>query len=142
MPFGFLADFHANQGVGARYQSRDRIWRGVAQAPGSGPGPLPANNTAVFLDVYVWRHLLALSRLRAETTNSGPDYFVRYFRSRFRPHLHSYFSSQNVPSVALEEVKVDFANGNETFQTAANFRVDYLVTIAALLSELTWLYAW
>lgn len=132
--FGFLLDQHANQGVGSRYMSRDRIWRGVS-APGT-EGSFPTNYRSLWADWLFWRYTGQLGTLRAAT--GGPDLFIRYLRSRFRPHLHSYFSSQGIVSIAMEEVKVDAAEGRETISTACDFRTDATIAAAIVATESFW----
>lgn len=136
VPFGYLQDQHANVGVGARYQSRDRVWRTVANNV-STPLPTDTGYLSIYLDWYIWRMALAAAAVRVRD-HGGPDYYVRYLRSRFRPHLHSYFSSQGVVSMATEEVKVAEALGRETFQTACNYRLDYVLAAAAACTSSFW----
>ncbi len=139
--FGFLMDQHANQGVGKRYQSRDRVWRNTTQDPSSSKSGelLPGSYLSVYLDFYTWRAAQAVSKVRADAASGTFDYAISYRRSRFRPHLHSYFSSQGVPSIATEEVKVaDAFNNLETFSSAANFRLDYTIAAAAMVTSTNW----
>jgi len=139
--FSFLVDAHADQGVGARYQSRDRIWRGITNTPSEFPKDLtnliPNSYLTVYIDFYTWRTASALMAKRVKE-EGGPDRGIRYFRSRFRPHLHSYFSSQGITSIAFEETKVAAAGGRETYQSAANYRMDYLIAIAACITSDNW----
>lgn len=134
---GALLDLHANQGVGARYQSRDRIWREITEGPGEG-GEVPNSFLTAQLDHYIW-HIhgaFATERVRKE---GAVENYVRYFRSRFRPHLHSYFSSLGVFSVVIEEVKVDSAEfDRETYGSACNYRLDYILAMAAGITTDNW----
>ncbi len=134
--FGFFMDIHANQGTGARYQSRDRIFRGITNASYSG-AVIPTDRLTWHLDWYIRQTMQVLTRERA-LNFGGPDLFIRYLRSRFRPHMHAYFSSQGLYSMAIEELKVDSANGFETFASAANYRLDYILTAAALSTSSFW----
>lgn len=142
--FGFLMDQHANQGVGKRYQSRDRIWRGPTQGPASDKdlnNAIPGSYLTVYIDFYTWRSVKALTKIRANENEGAFDYDVSYRRSRFRPHLHSYFSSQAIPSIAIEEVKVDNAFNNlETYASAADFRLDYTLSCAAMVTSDFWVW--
>lgn len=137
--FGAMMDFHANQGVGSRYQSRDRIYREILFGPGEG-GTVPESWLTVPLDYYIWQIHKSFSTARtlADPGAIGGDLFVRYFRSRFRPHLHSYYSSLGVFSFVIEEVKVDNAGGRETYASANNFRIDYTLAAAAAITTDNW----
>jgi len=141
-PFGFLMDQHANEGVGKRYQSRDRIWRSISEGPADAKNAevLPGGYLSVYFDYYLWRSAMALTKIR-EREENGPDRAIAYLRSRFRPHLHSYFSSLGIPSIAIEEVKVDESFNNlETFSSAANFRLDYTIAAAAIATSSNWIW--
>lgn len=137
--FGALMDFHANQGVGARYQTRDRIYREVLYGPDGG-GEVPDNFLTIPLDFYTWQihRSFATARSIANPGAIGTGLFVRYFRSRFRPHLHSYYSSLGVFSFAIEEVKVAVAGGRETVASACNYRLDYTLAVAAAITTDNW----
>ena len=134
--FGLMMDIHANRGTGARYQSRDRIFRGITGTAYDGAS-IPTDRLTWHLDWYLRQTVQALARERALSAN-GPDLFIRYLRSRFRPHMHAYFSSQDVFSCAIEELKVADANGFETYASAANFRMDYILTAAAMVTSSFW----
>lgn len=136
VPKGILIDFHANEGTGARYTSRDRIWRDITN-PTYGSATLPTDRLTSHIEWHIWRTVLSLSTLRARTAE-GPDLWVRYLRSRFRPHLHAYHSSIGWVSIAVEELKVDSANGFETFKTASDYRVDYVLSVAQMATEANW----
>lgn len=133
--YGFLFDMHANKGPGARYQSRDRNW---AQMDGSQPWPVLSGSEMEFdFQIHVWKIANALQTIRVREEGM-PDNFTRLYHSRFNPHLHSYFSSQGCPSMISEDVKVPFANGNETYQSACNFRLDYILAAAAVCTSSWW----
>jgi hypothetical protein len=136
VPKGVFMDFHANQGTGTRYQSRDRIWREISDAA-FGTADIPNGRITQYIDWWVWRTLMSLSTKR-QLENGGPELWVRYLRSRFRPHMHAYHSSIGWSSLACEELKVIAANGFETFATAANFRMDYILTLAQLATSQNW----
>jgi hypothetical protein len=137
--FGVVIDFHANRGVGARYQSRDRIYREVLFGPGEG-GEVPDNFLTISLDWYIWQIHKSFSTVRtlANPSVPGSDLFVRYFRSRFRPHLHAFMSSLGIFSLAVEEVKVADAGGRETIASACNYRLDYTLAVAAAVTADNW----
>lgn len=134
--FGFLMDLHSNDGVLSRYQARDRVWRGITGTP-ENPLPIPGGHLEVFLDFYVARIQQALVNVRART-QGGPDFFSRPLRTRFTPRLHQFFSSQGVPSMEVSDVKTGASNGQETFQTASNFRMDYIIAAAAAVTANKW----
>jgi hypothetical protein len=137
--FGFVMDLHSNQGVGKRYQSRDRIWREIDSPPGVVPpgGIIPDSYIATYIDLYIWRMVSMLTAKRVRD-HGGPDYAISYRRSRFRPHMHAYFSSIGIPTIAVEELKVANAGGRETYATAADYRVDYILGSAALATSDFW----
>jgi len=135
--FGFLLDQHADRGVGARYMSRDRIWRQLALAPGVA-GEVPNNWRTLWLDWIIWRYVGHVTHIRARDAG-GFDNYCRYYRSRFRPHLHSYFSSLGVMSMAMEDEKVSDAGGRETVASACNFRLDATLAAAICCTESLWI---
>jgi hypothetical protein len=136
--FGALFDFHATEsGVGSRYQSRDRIWREILYGPGDG-GYVPDNYLTYYLDHYLWRIHRAVSTKRY-LEYGGPDRFVRYQRSRFYPHFHSYFSSLGTFSVIAEEVKFQGAkNDSETVAQSCNYRLDYITSFCKAITLANW----
>lgn len=136
IPLSVMFDFHANTGPGARYQSRDRIWRGISE-PAFGTTDLPNGRLSSYADWNFWRTMQALATLRARD-HGGPDLYIRYLRSRFRPHMHAYYGSINYLSFAVEEMKVATANGFETYATASNYRLDYILTIAQMITSSNW----
>lgn len=136
VPKGALLDFHANQGTGARYQSRDRIWREISDSS-YGTVDIPNGRITQYIDWWIWRTMMSLSTKR-QLENGGPELWIRYLRSRFRPHLHSYHSSIGWTSIATEELKVDNANGYETYKSAADYRTDYILTIAQMVTSANW----
>lgn len=136
VPTGVMMDIHANRGTGSRYQSRDRVWRELTN-PALDNAVLPNARLGTFIDWYIWRTIMTLTTVRARN-NNGPGLWVRYLRSRFRPHLHAYFSSIGWTSFAIEELKVDDANGFETFKHAADYRMDYILTVAQMVTATNW----
>lgn len=136
VPFGFLMDFQANDGVGSRYQARERNYRATASAPGT-PLPIPGGHLETQIDFYIFRLAQALTNVRARE-QSGPDHLCRPLRTRFLPRLHQYFASQGVPSMEVSEVKVSASNGQETYASAANFRLDYVMAAAAAVTAAKW----
>lgn len=134
--FGFSIDHHANRGTGSRYQSRDRIWRDIQLGPTEG-GLVPNNYRTIWLDWILWRLAGNFSAVRTRDAG-GPDLYVRYFRSRFRPHYHSWMSSQGIASVVIEELKVTDAGGRETVASACNYRLDYTLASAVVVTDHYW----
>lgn len=134
--FGFVFDMHANKSPGARYQSRDRSWSRIT---GTNPWPmLPGSDLEIDFHAQIWKihEAIATERVRQ---GLGPNYMTRTLHSRFNPVLHSYFSSQGIPSMIIEEVKVQYAvSGTETYATACDFRLDYLMAVAAALTQSNW----
>jgi len=136
--FGALFDFHStSSGVGARYQSRDRIWRDILYGPGEG-GEVPDNYLTYYLDAFIWRIHRAVATKRF-LEYGGPDRFVRYQRSRFYPHMHSYFSSLGAFSMIAEEVKYpNSKNDVETIAAACNYRLDYIISFCKAVTLDNW----
>lgn len=135
--FGFLIDLHANKGPGARYQSRDRVWPRIS---GAEPIPtIPDSLLEVDFHMQARKAFQGVQTKRIIANPSYPDLFCRSYHSRFNPHMHSYFSSQGVPSMIVEELKVDFAApGTETYDTACDFRMDYILALAATVTASYW----
>ena len=136
--FGAMIDCHANEGEGVRYQSRDRIWRDIPNGPGSTPVGMPDGYISQYFDWYAWRIHSAMDTERYYLGEVPREMFVSYRRSRMLPHFHSYFSSQGVPTMIIEELKVDSAGGRETVKTASDFRMDYLLSFAAVCTADFW----
>ncbi len=135
--FGFLIDLHANQGPGARYSSRERSWVRISGTPAI--PILPGSLMEVDFHLQAKKSFQAIQTQRIINDSTYPDLFVRSLHSRFNPVLHSYLSSQGVPSMIIEEVKVLKAvAGTETYNTACDFRLDYLLAIAAIITASNW----
>jgi hypothetical protein len=129
--FKFLLDMHSTAGDGSRYQSRDRCWRDQ--------------------DAYDWLYTYAdqllhktqLSAQRRRIEEDGdPELYIRYYRSRKRPHLHPYFSTRPSPlncvSIVTEENKIQAARAElartETYAGACNYRMDYILSAAMVMT--------
>lgn len=135
--FGFLLDLHANQGPGTRYASRERSWVRITGTP---PIPtLPGSVLEVDFHMQAKKTFQGITTQRIINDSTYPDLFVRSLHSRFNPHMHSYFSAEGVPSMIIEEVKVANAvAGTETYDTACDFRMDYLLSLAAIVTASNW----
>ncbi len=119
--FGMLYDQHSTEGDGHRYHSRDRHFR---TAP-------TEDWENIWTSWHVYQLVGAVQRLRVDE-DGEPDLYVRYYRSRFSPVMHGYFSSQGVLAFISEENKVWYADGYETLQSANNYRLDYTLAAAII----------
>jgi len=136
IPFGFVLDFHANSSPGARYQTRDPILQKITGIPAW--GTIPASALEIDIDSQIWKMARTLQTLRLRD-EGGLDTKTRAVHTRAVPRLHSYFSSQGIPSLAVEEVKVaSAASGGETYKTASDFRLDYILASAAAVTNVLW----
>lgn len=134
--FGFLMDFHGNTSPGARYQSRDRCWQKITNSQ-SWP-TVPGSSLELDIHMQIWKMARGLQTLR-ERDEGGPNLMTRGLHSRFYPALAGYFNSQGVPSMTVEEVKVTTATAStETFKTACDFRMDYVLAGAFALTSSSW----
>lgn len=134
--FGFVFDIHGNKSPGARYQSRDRVWSKIT---GTETFPtLPGSSLEIDIHAQIWKIHRGIATQRVRL-GLGPNFLTQTLHSRFNPVMHSYFSSQGVPSMIIEEVKVEFAiAGTETYATACDFRLDYIMALAAALTPSYW----
>jgi hypothetical protein len=134
--FGFVFDIHGNKSPGARYQSRDRVWSKIT---GTEVVPtIPGSETEVDIHAQIWKIHRGIATQRVRL-GAGPNFLTQTLHSRFNPVMHSYFSSQGVPSMIIEEVKVFYAiSGTETYATACDFRLDYIMALAAALTPSYW----
>jgi hypothetical protein len=135
--WAFLLNMHANKGPGARYQSRDRVFTRVNDTDSIPSFP----NSKIVMDFHmqVNRMYKGLQTLREIADPTYPDLMTRCYHSRFAPHLHSYFSSQGVPSMITEELKAPYAAaGTETYDTACDMRMDYLIAVAQTITAANW----
>jgi hypothetical protein len=137
-----LLDNHANRGEEVRYQSRDRIWREIPNGPSDNDPAvgIPNSYLTQSFDYYVWKLHAAFQTERVYAEEWPFELHVSYRRSRMYPHFHNYFSSQGVPSMITEEIKVADALGRETYKTACDFRLDYCLAWAAVCTKANWEY--
>jgi hypothetical protein len=123
-------DQHSTAGDGARYASRDRCFRNITEE----------EYEKIWGEWSTYRLLRAIQAKRVHE-DSNPDLWINYFRSRWRPHWHSYLStlslSQNggIPCVSLvgEHNKVpnqvvDF--DLETYKSASDYNFDHIIALA------------
>lgn len=133
VPYGAILDFHANDGVGARYQARDRVLRTIGSLPSSA---IPYGPLTLDLDTRIWRFVSAAQAARARAGST--ERFCRRLRTRFRPSLVGYFASQGAFAMKVSEVKVAASNGHETYASVSNFRLDYVLATAAACTLARW----
>jgi len=137
VPIAFHMDQHSTVGDGARYQSRDRCYRQLD----------PYDWYRAFFDVTCWQHQKARQAKRVREEDA-PDLWINYFRSRYRPHFHSWMSTRlkedngDVIPVAMvtEFNKVDFVqidSDKETYQSACNYNMDYVISWAHIIQGCT-----
>ena len=135
VPIGFLLDQHATAGDGARYQSRDRCFRDVAEYDWK----------TIWAEWIIGRQLRGMQTKRV-FEDSMPDLYVQYFRSRWRPHFHSWASTLSkdanggvVPiSMVCEYNKVYGIIADvdkETYQSACNYSMDFIIASAIIMQE-------
>ena len=123
-------DQHSTAGDGARYMSRDRCFRNLEED----------EQEKLWSDWTIWR--LARS-IQARRVHEGPnpDLWFNYFRSRWRPHWHSYLSTlslnQNggIPCCSFvgEHNKVSaqvVTSQRETYKSASDFNFDHIISMA------------
>jgi hypothetical protein len=136
--WGVFLDMHATEGGGgARYLTRDRLYQHSTGLPGAGAS-VPDSYLTVGLDYRVWLLGRAFTSLRYRA-GEGPDLWMRLIRSRFSPKLHSYFSSQGVFSLVIEEAKVESApTGTVSYKSACDMRLDYILATALCCTPSRW----
>jgi hypothetical protein len=136
--WGVFLDMHATEGGGgARYMTRDRLYQHATGLPGAGAS-VPDSYLMVGLDYRAWLLGRAFTSLRYRS-GEGPDLWMRLIRSRFSPKLHSYFSSQGVFSLVIEEAKVNSApTGTVSYKTACDMRLDYILAVALCCTPSRW----
>jgi hypothetical protein len=123
-------DQHATAGDGARYASRDRCFRNIDED----------EMEKIWAD---WTLLRLLRSIQAKRVHEGPnpDLWINYFRSRWRPHWHSYLStlSKNgnggIPCCSFvgEHNKVSsqvVTSDLETYKSASDFNFDHIIALA------------
>jgi hypothetical protein len=123
-------DQHATAGDGARYASRDRCFRNIDED----------EMEKIWAD---WTLIRLLRAIQAKRVHEGPnpDLWINYYRSRWRPHWHSYLStlSKNgnggIPccsfvgehnKVPSQVVTADL----ETYKSASDFNFDHIIALA------------
>jgi hypothetical protein len=130
VPIAWALDQHATAGDGARYISRDRNFR-----------ELPEGEYEKFWADWTTYRLLRAIQAKRVHADGMPDLFVNYFRSRWRPHWHSYLATMQAAdnggiqccSFIGEHNKVpdQIINSDlETYQSASNFNFDHIIALA------------
>lgn len=123
-------DQHATAGDGARYASRDRCFRNIDEE----------DMEKIWSD---WTIIRLLKAIQAKRVHEGPnpDLWINYYRSRWRPHWHSYLStlSKNgnggIPCCSFvgEHNKVPsqvVTSDLETYKSASDFNFDHIIALA------------
>jgi hypothetical protein len=138
VPVGFFMDLHSNEFVGRRFQARERVWKNITNGPGNPGTGLPYGYLAQYADSYVWKVHQIMETLRVYLDTTPREMYTSYRRTKYLPQLHSYLSSLGWVSMVVEELSVAAAGGRETFQTACNFRLDYILAAAAVATASNW----
>ena len=134
VPIRFLLDQHSTVGDGARYQSRDKCYREYDEY----------SWFDIWSDWIIWKFARAMQAKRVHADPNIPDLWVNYYRSRFRPHWHSWMSVRTaaenggVPiiSTVCEHNKVayvDVRSDAETYQSACDYNMDYVLSSALVM---------
>lgn len=134
VPVRFLLDQHSTVGDGARYQSRDKCYREYDEY----------NWFDIWSDWIIWKYLRAMQAKRVQVDSTTPDLWVNYYRSRFRPHWHSWMSTRTsaenggvpVISIVSEHNKVayvDVTSDPETYKSSCNYNMDYVLASALVM---------
>lgn len=132
LPIAWALDQHATAGDGARYVSRDRNFRYIAEA----------DQEKVWADWNIYRLLKAMQAKRVQE-DAQPDLWVNYYRSAWRPHWHSYLGTLclndngGIQAVSLvgEHNKVPnqvITSDLETYQSASNYNLDHVLAMALM----------
>ena len=132
LPIAWALDQHATAGDGARYVSRDRNFRYIAEA----------DQEKVWADWNIYRLLKAMQAKRVQE-DAQPDLWINYYRSAWRPHWHSYLgtldleSNGDIQAVSLvgEHNKVPnqvITSDLETYQSASNYNLDHVLAMALM----------
>ena len=123
-------DQHSTAGDGARYASRDRCFRNLGED----------EYEKLWADWTIHRLLRAIQTKRVHE-GPNPDLWINYFRSRWRPHWHSYLSTLapddngGIPccsfvgehnKVSSQVVSADL----ETYKSASDFNFDHIIAMA------------
>jgi len=123
-------DQHATAGDGARYVSRDRCFRNLGED----------EYEKLWADWTLCRLLRAIQAKRVHE-GPNPDLWVNYFRSRWRPHWHSYLSTlsqtdnggSSCCSFVGEHNKVPdqvITTERETYKSACDYNFDHIIALA------------
>jgi hypothetical protein len=123
-------DQHATAGDGARYVSRDWCFRNLGED----------DLEKLWADWTTWRLLRAIQARRVHE-GPNPDLWVNYFRSRWRPHWHSYLSTLSqtenggIPCCSFvgEHNKVSgqvITSDVETYKSASDYNFDHIIAMA------------
>ena len=129
----FNLDIHATLGDGARYQSRDRCFRDLTED----------DYDTLWADWIIYQSFRSIQAGRVQD-GEVPDLFVNYFRSRWKPHWHSWLSTLSatsyggIPTVSIvcESNKVFqpvVDSDPETYKSACTLNFDYIITSALVM---------
>lgn len=123
-------DQHATAGDGARYVSRDRCFRNLGED----------DLEKLWADWTTYRLMRAIQAKRVHE-GPNPDLWINYYRSRWRPHWHSYLSTLaqtdngGIPCVSMvgEHNKVPnqvVTADLETYKSASDYNFDHIIAMA------------
>ena len=123
-------DQHSTAGDGARYVSRDRCFRNLGED----------DLEKLWADWTIFRLLRAVQARRVHE-GPNPDLWTNYFRSRWRPHWHSYLSTLSQTdnggspccSFVGEHNKVPdqvITSDRETYKSASDYNFDHIIALA------------
>jgi len=137
---GVVLDMHATEGGGgARYMTRDRLLQHITETQGVSTS-IPNGYLTLRLDYYI-RQFSRAHAIKRFVEQGSPDLFMRLIRSRYEPKLHSYFSSKGCFSTVVEEAKVSTSPvGTVSYQSACNFRLDHILSVAICCTAANWSY--
>jgi len=133
VPVAFVLDQHSTVGDGSRYQSRDKCYREYEDQ----------DWLSIWADWLIFKDLRSVQGKRIREDNM-PDLWVNYYRSRFRPHWHSWLgtltaaNNGGIPIVSMvsEHNKVAYIEVEtdpETYASACNYNMDYVISCARIM---------
>jgi hypothetical protein len=133
MKIAFAMDQHQTAGDGARYQSRDLCWRDLDEGDWE----------KIWADWNIYRLATAIQARRV-IDDAAPELWINYFRSRWRPHWHSYLATRSAAdnggvacvSMVFESNKVPgqvVSTNLETYKSASDYNLDYLLSCALIM---------